>query len=109
RRIQVWRCLRAWSVPPLPVWVAWCHSGGYCAQPGQLDEIIGSHCQRERAVELFNATQPSPRHSPDGLAARDCRSTPLELTPACLPLPFLASVASGSVVELCVSLLRCSP
>src|SRR5262249_35434874 len=39
------------------VWAACCHSGGYSDQPGQLDEIIGSHCQRELEVELLDAAR----------------------------------------------------
>src|SRR5262249_2655375 len=73
------RCLRAWSVPPLPVWAACCHLGGYSDQPGQLDEIIGSHCQRELEVELLNAAQHWPRQSADGLAPPEWLLNPLAL------------------------------
>src|SRR5262245_43743479 len=59
------RCLECAAVACL---AACCHSGGCSDQPGQLDEIVGSHCQRELEVELLNTTQHWPRQSADGLA-----------------------------------------
>jgi hypothetical protein len=83
----------AWSAPPLPVWAACCHSGGCSDQPGQLDEIVGSHCQRELEVELLNTTQHWPRQSADGLAPPEWLLNPLALLLADL-VPTMADSAT---------------
>src|SRR5262249_62169823 len=98
-----------WSVPPLPVWAACCHSGGCSDQPGQLDEIVGSHCQRELEVELLNAAQHWPRQSADGLAPPEWLLNPLALLLADLVSTLSASapIDGGAAIGRVFGNVRC--
>src|SRR5882757_7396818 len=82
------------AMPTLPVWGACCHSSGYSDQPGQLDEIVGSHCQRELEVQLLHATQHWPRQSANGLAPPEWLLDPFALLLADL----VSAVADSATV-----------
>src|SRR5262249_35066404 len=89
---------------------ACCHSGGCSDQPGQLDEIVGSHCQRELEVELLNTTQHWPRQSADGLAPPEWLLNPLALLLADL-VPTMADSATidgGEAIGRVLRYVRCN-
>src|SRR5262245_7734241 len=93
-----WHWLRVgvvYEFKALPRLAACCHSSGYSDQLGQLDEIVGSHCQRKLEVQLLHATQHWPRQSADGLAPPEWLLDPFALLLADL----VSAVADSATVD----------
>ena len=89
---------------------ACCHSSGYSDQPGQLDEIVGSHCQRELEVQLLHATQHWPRQSANGLAPPEWLLDPFALLLADLvsAVADSATVDGGELIGRVLRHVRCN-